>query len=67
MRLTLLQTVVWSSLLKVHPDLLGLDLRIIDGNKGLLFHEVFDECNCCGLSGVARVGLERESEHCDFL
>ena len=67
MELTLLQTVVWSSLLKVHPDLLRLYLRIVDGDKGLLFHEVLDKCNCCGLSGVARIGLERESQHCDFL
>jgi hypothetical protein len=67
MELTLLQTVVWSGLLKVHPDLLRLNLRIVDGDKGPLFHEVFDECNCRGLSGVARVGLKRESQHCDFL
>ena len=67
MRLTLLQTVVWSGLLEIHPDLLRLDLRIVDIDKGLLFHEMFDKCNCCGLSGVTRVSLERESEDCGFL
>jgi hypothetical protein len=54
-------------LLKIHPDLVMLDLRIVDVDEGTLRQEVLDQSNCSGLAGITCVRLESKAEDSDPL
>lgn len=43
------------------------DLWIIDGDIGVLIHEMLDECDSGRLAGVPSVGLECKAKDCNFL
>ena len=54
-------------LLEVCPDLIVLNLRVVDVDEGLLGHEVLDEGDGGGLASVASICLKGKAEDSDAL
>lgn len=65
--LALLEGVLWSDILQVHPNLLMSDLWIKYRDEGHLVDEVLHESDRGRFTSVARVRLECKPENSDFL
>ena len=53
--------------LKIHPDLVMRNLRIIDVDQGFLRQKVTNKGNSSRLAGIARVCLESKAKNCNAL
>lgn len=56
-----------TGLLEVHPNLVVIDLRIVDVHECLLRLEVLDKGDSSRFAGVTSVRLESEAKDCDTL
>ena len=60
-RRTLLKREIWTSLRHILPNLVFLDLGIIDGNVRPLSEEIADQGDCGRFARVTSVSLECEA------
>mmetsp|Transcript_6491 Transcript_6491/g.17368 ORF Transcript_6491/g.17368 Transcript_6491/m.17368 type:complete len:316 (-) Transcript_6491:731-1678(-) len=56
-----------ASLCEIHPDLLGVNLGVVNGDRGMLFDELLADVNRSRLASVSCVLLECETEQRDAL